>query len=98
MVARLDFLDLKRQDPAALDALKTAAKEVEFVTVYNTGIRRQDVSRLLDLHKALFKGPDAENRRLIWRLPAQTAAEALRGQSKSAPIPTQIIKKYLIAG
>ena len=28
MVPRLDFLDLKRQDPAALRALKAAAKEV----------------------------------------------------------------------
>ena len=59
MVPRLDFLDLKRQDPAALRALKAAAKEVGFLTVYNTGICRQDVLRLLDVYKAFFKGPDA---------------------------------------
>lgn len=60
MVPRLDFLDLKRQDPVALGALKAGAKEVGFLTVYNTGIRRQDISRLLDLYKAFFNGPDAE--------------------------------------
>ena len=30
------------------------------MTVYNTGICRQDVLRLLDVYKAFFKGPDAE--------------------------------------
>lgn len=75
----MDFLDLKRQDPAALGALKAAAKEVGFLTVYDTVIRRQDVLRLLDSYKAFFKGPDAEKRPLIWCLPAQTAAGALRG-------------------
>ena len=49
MVPRLDFLDLKRQDRAALHALKAAAKEVGFLTVYNTGISREDVLRLLDV-------------------------------------------------
>ena len=48
MVPRQNFLDLKRQDPAALGALKAAAKEVGFLTVYNTGIRRQDVLRLFE--------------------------------------------------
>ena len=98
MVPRLDFLDLKRQDRAALHALKAAAKEVGFLTVYNTGISREDVLRLLDVYKAFFKGPNAENRRLIWRLLAQTVVEARRGQSKSALMPTLIIKKYLIVG
>ena len=60
MVPRLDFLDLKRQDRAALHALKAAAKEVGFLTVYNTGISREDVLRLLDVYKAFFKGPNAE--------------------------------------
>ena len=60
MVPRLDFLDLKRQDRAALHALKAAAKEVGFLTVYNTGISREDVLRLLDVYKAFFKGHNAE--------------------------------------
>ena len=43
MVPRLDFLDLKRQDWAALHALKAAVIEVGFLTGYNTGICREDV-------------------------------------------------------
>ena len=58
--ASTGFLDLKRQDPAALRLLKAAAKEVGFLILYNRGIRRQDVLPLLDVYKAFFKGPDAE--------------------------------------
>ncbi|MDA8577444.1 isopenicillin N synthase family oxygenase [Rhodobacteraceae bacterium] len=43
-----------------MHALKAAAKEVGFLTVYNTGISREDVLRLLDVYKAFFKGPNAE--------------------------------------
>ena len=39
-----------------------------------------------------------KNRRLIWRLLAQTVVEAHREQSKSELMPTLIIKKYLIVG
>lgn len=87
MVPRLDFLDLKRQDRAALHALKAAAKEVGFLTVYNTGISREDVLRLLDVYKAFFKGPNAEKQAVNmavtcanrgWRAPGaeQVSADA----------------------
>ena len=40
--------------------LKAAAKEVGFLILYDTGIRRQDVLPVLDVYRAFFKGPDAE--------------------------------------
>ena len=58
--ASTGFLDLKRQDPAALCELKAVAIEVGFLILYNRGIRRQDVLPLLDVYKAFFIGPDAE--------------------------------------
>ena len=62
-------MDLKRQDRAALHALKAAAKEVGFLTVYNTGISREDVLRLLDVYKAFFKGPNAEKQAVNMAVP-----------------------------
>jgi hypothetical protein len=92
------FFGFKAAGSGGLACVKGGCERVGFLTVYNTGISREDVLRLLGVYKAFFKGPNAENRRLIWRLLAQTVVGARRGQSKSALMPTLIIKKYLIVG
>ena len=44
----------------SLARFKGSCERSSFLTVYNTGIRRQDVLPLLDVYNAFFIGPDAE--------------------------------------
>ena len=82
----------------SLARFKGSCERSGFLTVYNTGIRRQDVLPLLDLYKAFFIGPDAEKQAVNMALTGANRGWRAPGQSKSALTPTQILKKYLIAG
>lgn len=57
MIPRLDAALIAQDDPETLDALRVAATQVGFATVYNTGISAQRVQDVIDAYAAFFGQP-----------------------------------------
>ncbi len=60
MIPRIDAAALAQGDPAALDAMRIAATDVGFASVYNTALSAEDIQQSIDMYRAFFTLPDAE--------------------------------------
>ncbi|MDD9721405.1 2-oxoglutarate and iron-dependent oxygenase domain-containing protein [Sulfitobacter sp. PR48] len=60
LIPRIDLQALRTSDPAALDAMRVAATDVGFATVYNTALPPERVAQVIETYRAFFKLPEAE--------------------------------------
>lgn len=60
VIPRIDLQALRGSDPAALDAMRVAATDVGFATVYNTALPRAQVSHVIETYRAFFQLPEEE--------------------------------------
>lgn len=62
MIPSIDLEALSKGQPAALDAMRVAATDVGFATVYNTGLAAARVHEVIETYRAFFKLPDAQKK------------------------------------
>jgi len=62
MIPRIDLAALRAADAQALDAMRVAASDVGFATVYNTALSPQRVRDAIEMYRAFFKLPEADKR------------------------------------
>ena len=55
VIPRIDLQALRGSDPAALDAMRVAATDVGFATVYNTALPSAQVSHVIETYRAFFQ-------------------------------------------
>ena len=60
MIPSIDLEALVAGDAGALDAMRYAATDVGFATVYNTDLSPERVRHVIETYRAFFKLPDAE--------------------------------------
>ena len=62
MIPKIDLARLIAADPDALAAMREAATDIGFATVYNTPLGADRVNEAIGLYRAFFNLPEAEKR------------------------------------
>ena len=62
MIPRIDLRALRARDPGALDAMRHAATDIGFATVYGTALDRARVEEVIETYRRFFKLPEAAKR------------------------------------
>ncbi len=60
MIPRIDLAALSAGDVDAVAAMRIAATEVGFATVYNTALSAEQVREVIEMYRAFFKLPEAD--------------------------------------
>lgn len=60
MIPRIDAQALAASDPEALDAMRVAATDIGFASVYNTALSADAVGQAIETYRTFFKLPDAD--------------------------------------
>mgnify|MGYP000020577905 CR=1 FL=1 len=60
MIPRIDLAALNRGEADALEAMRIAATEIGFATVYNTALSATDVQNVIETYRDFFKLPEAQ--------------------------------------
>lgn len=86
MIQNLDLEKLDQRDPAELDKLLRAVRDVGFLTVSNTGLDSHRIRQVIDTYRAFFHLPETEKSKVDM---AATGSNRGWGASQSEQVDPQ---------
>lgn len=98
MIPKIDLARLISSDPDALAAMREAATDIGFVTVYNTPLGADRVNEAIGLYRAFFNLPEAEKRAYDMALTGSNRGWGATGSEQVDPNANPDYKQFFDSG